>query len=167
MLHAFGSSYVWAPDLQTEKPAHYPQPQPYDYYGHPYEYYGQQPVYAKYPAQPMYHGYGSHQEEQPPPPPGIPPAPEVDEEGGVDFPIKQEEDEAEPLGGAPEPEAKPEENPVEEQEAVPHGGAPEPEAKPQDKQQPADPCEPPPARGGPLLTQKGPEADVATGDGTG
>ena len=50
---------------------------------------------------------------------------------------------------------------------MPHGGAPEPEAKPVDKQQPADPRKPPPARGEPLLTQKGPEADVATGGGTG
>ena len=50
---------------------------------------------------------------------------------------------------------------------MPHGGAPEPEAKPEDKQQSADPREPPPARGELLLTQKGPEADVATGGGTG
>ena len=81
----------------------------------------------------MYHGYGSHreehvhQEEQPPPPPGIPPAPVVDEGGEVNVPLKkQEEDEVVPYGGAPEPEAKPEEKPEEEQEAVPHGGAPEP-----------------------------------------
>ena len=69
---------------------------------------------------------------------------------------------AEPSGGAPEPEAKLEEKVVQEaeQEALP-------EAKPEDKQQPADPREPPPARGELLLTQKGPEADAATGGGTG
>ena len=60
-----------------------------------------------------------------------------------------------PYVGAPEPEAKPGEKPEEEQEAVPHGGAPEPEAKLEDNQQPADPREPPPARGDTLLTQKG------------
>ena len=167
-MHAFCASYVSTPVLQTAQPAYYPQPQPYDYFGQPYEYYGQQPVYAKYPAQPMYHGYGSHQEEQPPPPPpGIPPAPEVDEGGKVDFPLKKEEDEAEPYGGAPGPETKPEQKPEPDQEAVPHGGAPEPEAKPEHKQQPADPRELPPARREPLLTQKGPEADVATVGGTG
>ena len=97
-----------------------------------------------------------------PPGPGIPPAPEVDEGGGIDFPLKKEEDEAEPSGGAPEPEPKLEEKVVQEteQEALP-------EAKLEDKQQPADPREPPPARGEPLLTQKGPEADAATGGGTG
>ena len=94
-------------------------------------------------------------------------APVVDEGGEVDVPLQKAEDEAVPYGGAPEPEAKPEEKLEEEQEAVPYGGAPEPEAKPEDKQEPADPREPPPARGEPLLTQKGPEADVATGGGTG
>ena len=74
----------------------------------------------------------------------------------------QEEDEAEPSGGAPEPQPKLEEKMVQEaeQEALP-------EAKPEDKQQPADTGEPPLARGEPLLTQKGPEADAATGGGTG
>ena len=97
-------------------------------------------MYAKYQAQPMYHEYGSHraehvhQEEQPAPPP---PAPVVDEGGEVDVPLKKEEDEAVPCGGAPEPEAKPEEKPEEEQEAVPHGGAPELEAKAEDKQEPS------------------------------
>ena len=47
-----------------------------------------------------------------------------------------------------------------EQEALP-------EAKPEDKQHPVDTREPPPARGERLLTQKGPEADAATGGGTG
>ena len=107
----------------------------------------------------MYHGYESRQKEPPPPPPGIPPAPEVDEGGEIDFLLKKEDDEAEPYGGAPEPEAKLEEKPEAEQEA-------EAEAKPEDKQQPADPREPPQARGDPLLTQKGPQADVATGGGT-
>ena len=79
-------------------------------------------------------------------PPGIPLAPEVDEGGGIDFPLKKEEDEAEPSGGAPEQEAKLEEKPEVVQEA-------EPEATPEDKQQPADPREPPPARGEPLFTQ--------------
>ena len=123
-------------------------------------------MYAKYQAQPMYHGYGSQREEHVPQeeqPPSPPPAPVVDEGGEVDVPLKKEEDEAVPSGGAPEPKAKPEEKSEEEQEAVPLGGAPEPE----DKQEPADPREPPPARGEPLLTQKGPEADVATGGGTG
>ena len=160
MLHAFCASHVSTPVLQTAQTAYYLQPQPYDYYGQPYQYYGQQPVYAKYPAQPMYHGYESHQEEPPPPPLGIPPAQEVDERGELDFPLKKEADEAEASGGAPEPEAKPEEKPETVQEA-------EPEAKPEDKQQPADPREPRPARGEPLLTQKGPEAGVATGVATG
>ena len=86
----------------------------------------------------------------------------ADEGGEIDFPLKKEEDEAEQSGGAPEPEPKLEEKVVQEaeQEALP-------EAKPEDKQQPADPREPPPARGEPLLTQKGPEADAATGGGTG
>ena len=92
----------------------------------------------------------------------------VDKGGEVDVPLKKvQEDEAVPYGGPPEPEAKPEEKPEEEQDAVAQGGAPEPEAKPEDKQQPADPREPPPARGEPLLTQKGPEADVATCGETG
>ena len=51
-------------------------------------------MYAKYPAQPMYHGYESHQEEPPPPAPGIPPAPEVDEGWELHFPLKKEEEEA-------------------------------------------------------------------------
>ena len=110
-------SYVSTPVLQTAQTAYYPQPQPYDCYGQPYHYYGQQPVYAKFPAQPMYHGYESLQEEPPPPPPGIPPAPEVDEGGELDFPLKKKEDEVEPSGGAPEPEAKPEEKPEAVQEA--------------------------------------------------
>ena len=162
MLHAFCASYVSTPVLQTVQTAYYPQPQPqaqhYDYYGQPYQYYGHQPVYAL--VQLMYQGYESHREEPPPPPPppGIPPAPEVDEGGEIDFPLKKEEDEAEPFGGAPEPEPKLEEKVVQEAEQ---------EAKPEDKQQPADTCEPPPSRGEPLLTQKGPEADVATGGGTG
>ena len=110
----------------------------------------------------MYQGCESHREEPPPPPPGIPLASEVDEGGEIDFPLKKEEDEAEPSGGAPEPESKLEEKVVQEaeQEALP-------EAKPEDKQQPADPRKPPPARGEPLLTQKGPEANAATGGGTG
>ena len=166
MLHAFCASYVSTPVPQTAQTAYYPQPQPYDYYGQPYQYYGQQPVYAKYPAQPMYCGYECHQEEPPPPPPGIPPAPEVDEGGELDFLLKKEEDEAEPSGGAPEPttQAKPEEKPEAVQEAEQEA---EPEAKPEDKQQPADPREPPPFRAEPLLTQKGPEAGLATGGGTG
>ena len=66
--------------------------------------------------------------------------------GEIDFPLKKEEDEAEPSEGAPEPEPKLEEKVVQEaeQEALP-------EAKPEDKQQPADTREPPP------------EADAATG----
>ena len=71
VLHAFCASYVSTPVLQTAQTAYYPQPQPqpqpYDYYGQSYQYYGQQPVYAKYPAQLMYQGYESHQEEPPPP----------------------------------------------------------------------------------------------------
>ena len=165
MLHAFCASYVSTPVLQTAQTAYYTQPQPYDYYGQPYQYYGQQPVYAKYPAQPMYRAYESHQEEPSPPPPGIPPAPEVDEGGELDFPLKKEEDEAEPSGGAPEPstEAKPGEKPEAVQEAEQEA---EPEAKTEDKEQPAHPREPPPARGEPLLTQKGPEAGAAAGGGT-
>ena len=93
-----------------------------------------------------------------------PPEPVVDEggevTGGDNLPLKKEEDEAVAYA---DPEAKPEE----EHEAVPYGGAPELEAKPEDKPEPADPREPPPARGEPLLTQKCPEADVATGGGTG
>ena len=166
MLHALCASYVSFPVLQTAQTAYYPQPhpqaQPYDYYGQSYQYYGQQPVCAKYPAQLMYQGYEPHREEPPPPPLGIPPAPQVDEGGEIDFPLKKEEDEAEPSGGAPEAEAKLEEKVVQEAE---HEALPE--AKPEDKQQPADPREPPPARGEPLLTQKGPEADVTTGGGTG
>ena len=96
-----------------------------------------------------------------------PPEPVVDEggevTGGDNLPLKKEEDEAVAYGGAQDPEAKPEE----EQEAVPYGGAPEPEVNPEDKQEPADPREALPARGEPLLTQKGPEANVATGGGTG
>ena len=84
--------------------------------------------------------------------------------GEIDFPLKKEEHEAEPSGGAPEPEAKVEEKPEvvqeSEEEALP-------EAKPEDKKQPAHPREPPPARGERLLTQKGPEADAATGGVTG
>ena len=140
VVHAFCASYVSPSVLQTAQTAYYPQPQPYDYYGQPYQYYGQQPVYAIYPAQPMYHGYESHQEEPPPPPLGIPPAPEVDEGGEIDFPLKKEEDEAEPSGGAPKPEAKLEEKPEVVKEAEQEA---EPEAKPEDKQQPADPREPP------------------------
>ena len=102
MLHAFCASYVSTPVVQTAQTAYYPQPQPqaqqYDYYGQSYQYYGHQPVYA--PAQLMYQGYESHREEPPPPPPGIPPAAEVDEGGAIDFPLKKEEDEAEPSGGA-------------------------------------------------------------------
>ena len=37
--------------------------------------------------------------------------------GELDFPLKKEEDEAEPSGGAPEPEAKPEEKREAVQEA--------------------------------------------------
>ena len=164
MLHAFCASYVSAPVLQTAKTAYYPQPQPqakqYDYYGQSYQYYEQQPVYA--PAQLMYQGYESHREEPPPPPLGIPPAREVDEGGEISLSLKKEEDEAEPSVGAPEPEPKLEEKVVQEavQEALP-------EAKPEDKQQPADTRQPPPARGEPLLTQKGPEANAATGGVTG
>ena len=98
----------------------------------------------------------------PPPPPGIPPALEVDEGGEIDFPLKKGEDEAEPSGGAPEPEPRLEEKVVQEAELEAL-----PEAKPEDKQQPANPREPPPARGEPLLTQKGPEADAPSGGGTG
>ena len=107
-------------------------------------------------------GTSPTERSRPHPPPGIPPAPEVDEGGEIDFLLKKEEDEADPSGGAPEPQPKLEEKVVQEaeQEALP-------EAKPEDKQQPADPREPPPARGEPLLTQKGPEADAATGGGTG
>ena len=147
----------------------YPQPQLYDYYAQPYEYYGQQLVFAKYQAQPMYHGYGSrreghvHQEEQPPPPPPLPNrwlTRGGGLTGGDNLPLKKEEDAAVAYADR---EAKPEE----EQEAVPYGGAPEPEAKPEDEQEHAYPRERPPARGEPCLTQKGPEADVATGGGTG
>ena len=80
--------------------------------------------------------------------------------GGDNLLLKKEGDEAVAYADW---EAKPEE----QQEAVLHGGAPEPEAKPEDKQDPGDRREPPPARGEPLLPQKGPEADVATGGGTG
>ena len=128
------------------QPYDYLQPQPYDYYAQPYEYHGYHTSLAKYQAQHHgYHGYEAPREEQPPPPP---PEPVVDEGGEVtgrdNLPLKKEED-----------------------EAAAYPGTQEPEAKPEQKQAPADSREPPPARGEPLLTQKDPEADVATGGGTG